>query len=84
MGGWDERLHGTVQGLPQRASGKEPARQRGRHGTLGSHPWVGKTPCRRRQPTPVFLPGEAWWAIVHRATKSQTQLKLLGTIILIK
>ena len=35
------------------------------------------------QPTPIFLPGEshgqgAWWAIVHRVTKSQTRLKLLS------
>ena len=37
--------------------------------------------ARRRQwhPTPVLLPGKsygrrAWWAVVHRATKSRTQL----------
>ena len=43
-------------------------------------PWVGKIPwVRTWQPTPVFLPGKsmdrgAWWATVHRVTKSQTQL----------
>ena len=35
-----------------------------------------------KESTPVFLPGEsrgqgAWWATVHRAAKSQTQLKRL-------
>ena len=42
----------------------------------GFNPWVGKIPWRRKwQLTPVFLPGnpmdrEAWWARVHRVTKS--------------
>ena len=46
----------------------------------GFDPWVRKIPWRRKwQPTPVFLPGnpldrEAWWATVHRVTKSWTQL----------
>ena len=41
-------------------------------------PWVGKIPWRRKwQPTLVFLPENpkdrrAWWAAVHRVTKSQT------------
>ena len=40
--------------------------------------WVGKIPWRRKwQPTLVFLPENpkdrrAWWAAVHRVTKSQT------------
>ena len=56
------------------------------------NPWVGKI-CwrRRRQPTPVFLPGNgnplqysclgtpmdrgAWWATVRGATKTWTHLK---------
>ena len=38
---------------------------------------------RKWQPTPVFLSGEprdweAWWATVHRVTKSQTWLKWLS------
>ena len=47
-------------------------------------PWVGKIPWRTAwQSTPVFLPGEstdrgAWQAIVHRVTKSQTQLEQLS------
>ena len=45
--------------------------------------WVGKIPWRLEWlPTPVFLPGKsheqkdrrAWWATVHGAAKSQTQL----------
>ena len=39
-----------------------------RHRSCGFSPWVGKIPCRRkRQPTPVFLPG-----------KSHEQRRLLG------
>ena len=41
---------------------------------------------RKWQPTPVSLPGEshgwrAWWATVHRVSKSQTQLKWLSTSV---
>ena len=29
-------------------------------GDMGSNPWVGRTPWRRKwQPSPVFLPGES-------------------------
>ena len=48
-------------------------------------PWVRKSVWRSTwQPTPVFLPGEsmdrgAWWATVHRVTKSWTQRKHLST-----
>ena len=42
----------------------------------GFDPWVDKVPWRRKwQPPPVFLPGEsreAWWATIHRVTKSWT------------
>ena len=32
--------------------------------------WVGKIRRRRAwEPTPVFLPGEAWQAIVHRVAE---------------
>ena len=43
----------------------------------GFNPWIKKIHWRRkRQPTPVFLPGKsqsrgAWWSIVHGVTKSQ-------------
>ena len=41
------------------ARGKEPACQCRRHKRGGFEPWLGKITCRRkRQPTPVFLPGE--------------------------
>ena len=36
-------------------------------GDLGSDPWIGKIPWRRKQlPTPVFLPGESQgrWSLV--------------------
>ena len=43
--------------LPWWLSGKEPTCQ---CRTLGFDPWVGKFPWRgKRQPTPVFLPGES-------------------------
>ena len=47
------------------------------------HPWVGKIPWRRAwQPLPHYclenpMDKGAWRAIVHRVTKSQTQLKWL-------
>ena len=42
------------------ASGKEPACQSRRQKRWEFDPWVGKIPWRRkRQPTPVFLPGES-------------------------
>ena len=44
------------KGLPWWFSGKESACNAG---DIGSIPWVGKIPWRRKwQPTPVFLPGE--------------------------
>ena len=47
-------------GFPGSASGEEPACQRRRRKRHRFAPWVGKIPWRRaRQPTPVFLPGEA-------------------------
>ena len=43
--------------LPWWLSGKEPTCQCRRR---GSNPWVGKIPWRRkREPTPVFLPGKS-------------------------
>ena len=62
-------------GLPCCLSGKEFACQCSR---CKFDPGVGKIPCRRTwQLIPVFLPENlmdrgAWWAIVHRVTKSRT------------
>ena len=50
----------------------------------GFNPWVEKIPWRRAwQPTSVFclenpMDRGAWRAIVHRVTKSRTQLKQLS------
>ena len=63
--------------FPGGASGKEPNCQR----RCGFNPWVGKIPWRRKwQPTPQSclenpMDRGAWWATVHRVTKSQTWLK---------
>ena len=49
----------SFQGFPSATSGKELVCQCRRHKKLRFNPWVGKIPWRRkRQPTPVFLPGE--------------------------
>ena len=46
--------------LPRWLSGKEPTYQCRRHRRPEFYPWVGKIPWRRkRQPTPVFVPGES-------------------------
>ena len=64
-------------GLPWWLSGKEFTCKCRR---CGFDPCVRKIPRRRKQQLiPVFLPGKshgggAWWATVHRVTKSQTQL----------
>ena len=60
---------------------KKPLANAGDKRECGLNPWVGKIPWRSAwQPTPVFLPGESHGqrklaGIVHRVTKSQTQLK---------
>jgi len=60
-----------VKNLPANAGDAEDAE---------SIPGLGKIPWRRKwQPTSVFLSGEsmargAWWATVHRVTKSQSRL----------
>ena len=67
-----------IWGLPGGAKGKEPISQ-SRRPKSWFDPWVGKIPWRRRwQPTPVFLPGEAWGATVHRVAQSWTQLRWLS------
>ena len=47
-----------LTGFPGGASGKGPARQRGRHERLA---WGRPSRGRPWQPTPVFLPGESLW-----------------------
>ena len=65
--------------LPSWHSGEEPACQCRR---CRFNPWVRKPPWRRkRQPTPVFLPGEShgqksWWATIHGVTKNQAWLSI--------
>ena len=75
-----------VCNFPGGARGKEPTCWCRRHRRCRFTPWVGKIPWRRAwQPTPVLLPREspmgrgAWWATVHRVTKSQMWLKWLST-----
>ena len=49
-----------MYGLPKWHSSKESACQCRRHRRHGFDPWVRKIPWRsKRQPTPVFLPGES-------------------------
>ena len=63
--------------LPRWLSDKE-APASAEDARLGSDPWVGKIPWRRKwQPTPVFLPGESHGqrslvATVLRGTESDT------------
>ena len=58
------------------ASGKEPTCQYRRCKRQRFDPWVVKTLWRRKgPPTPVFLSGESWQAVVHGVAKSQTRLK---------
>ena len=70
----------TQLGLPRRHSAKESACQCRRCKRCGFDPWVGKISWSRKwQPIAVFLRkpyGQrgAWWATVHRVTKSRTQL----------
>ena len=68
-------------GFPGGSVDKVSACKTGDTGGCKFDPQVGKSPWRRAwQPTAVFLPGEcldreAWQAIVHGVTKSQTRLK---------
>ena len=77
-------IYTLMQGLPDRASGKEPACQCRRHKRLELDAWVEKR--RRRggrgengnslQYSCLQNPTDrgAWWALVHGVTKNQTQL----------
>ena len=64
---------------------KNPPADAGDRKSWGSNPWVRKVPWRRKWlPTAVLLPGEwiprtgAWRAMVHRVSKSWTQLSDLA------
>ena len=73
-----------MRAFPGGANGKEPACQCRRWKRHGFDSWDGKIPWRRAwQLTPVFLPGDsmdcgAWWAIVHRITKSWIEVEWLS------
>ena len=75
----------NTQTFPGGASGKEPSCQGREHARHWYYSWVRKILWRRAwQSTPVFLPENpmdrgAWWATVHRVTKTWTQLKRLNT-----
>ena len=83
---WETELNWTELNWKKRygTSGKEFSCQCRRLKRHRFDPWVGQFPWRRKwQPIPVFLleypmDREAWWATVHRITKSQTQLKWLS------
>ena len=62
---------------------KNPPANAGDVRDMGSVPKSGRSPEKERPPTPVFLLGKsmdrgAWWATVHRVTKSRIQLKQLS------
>ena len=67
---------GSTGGFPGGTGGKEPSCQCRRCKRCRFNPWVKKISCMAWQPTPVFLPGDpmdkgAWWATIHRVSKSQ-------------
>ena len=54
--------NGKKYGLPSWLSQERNHLQCRRYKIPGFSPWVGKTPWRKkRQPTPVFLPGKSHW-----------------------
>ena len=80
---------GLYRGFPSALVVKNLPASAGATGHWGRIPGSGRPPAGGGNPLQCSclekpLGRGAWWAIVHRATKSQTQLKLLGTIILIK
>ena len=76
----NKKMYATYS-FPGGASGKEPACQRRRHKRCGFSPRVGKVPWRRHgdplQYSCLESPMDrgAWWATVHKVTKSRTRLK---------
>ena len=74
-------------GFPGGASGKEPACQCRRHKRHGFDPWVRKI-CGGGHDSPLQytclenpMDRVAWWATVHRVSKSQIRLKQSSTHI---
>ena len=64
-----------LTGIPKWLSGKESACHCRRHRRCGFHPWVRKSPWRRKwQPTPVLLDRGAWQATECGVAKGQTWL----------
>ena len=72
-------------GFPGGASGKESARQCRRHKRCGFDPWIRNIPWRRAWKPLQYsclenpMDRGAWWAMVQKVAKSQTQLKQLKT-----
>ena len=69
-------ISSRILGFPGGASGKEPACQCRKHKRQGFNPWVGKILWRRSWPLQYSylenpMDRGAWWAAVHRVTKSQ-------------
>ena len=76
---WEEHLGDTHTHTHTHTYGKEPACQYRRHNRRGFDPWIGTIPWRRKlQYSCLENPTDrgAWWTIVHRVAKSQTQLTL--------
>ena len=77
----------TARGFPGGTSGKEPPANAGDIREVGSIPGSGRSPGgghgRSLQYSCLEVPKDraAWWAKVHKVTKSQTQMKWLSTII---
>ena len=81
---FDNLLCHTFSGFPVDSAGKEPTCQFRRHREVGSIPGWGRSPglgdgnplqysCMENS-----MDRGAWWPIVHRVAKSQTQLKRLS------
>ena len=72
-------------GFPSVSVGKESACNAGDPDRLGFNSWIGKIPwrraCKQFQYSCLENPMKrgAWWATVHRVTKSWTQLKQQST-----
>ena len=76
-----------TKGLPRWCCGKEPACQCRRHKRHGFDPWVRKI-CGGGHDSPLQytclenpMDRVAWWATVHRVSKSQIRLKQSSTHI---
>ena len=66
------------EGFPGDGSGKEPTCQCRRPKRHEFYPWVGEIPMATHSSILTWrIPMDrgAWWATVHRVTKSQTRLK---------